>query len=92
MWVQKERYKKKIKYNNEYNRLNYKNVSIRFHLEKDRDIIEWLENFDNNKNYISTIIRRDMHGEEFKKYTTIDTNRNEINVNKTVKKHRKKIV
>lgn len=84
MLGRKERYKNKLRYNNKYNRLNYKNVSIRFHLEKDRDIIEWLENFDNNKDYISTIIRRDMHGEESKKHSTIDTVGIETDVNKRV--------
>lgn len=86
-----ERYKNKLRYNNNYNKLNYKNISMRFHLVKDRDIIEWLLNFDNIKDYVSTIIRRDID-EVTKKHSKTNSTRVKKDVNKGTKINRKKDV
>ena len=53
-------YQKKLKYNNEYNRKNYRSFSIRFNISDEAEIIEWLESRDGVKAYLNDLIRSDM--------------------------------
>ena len=48
------------KYRNDYNKEKYKSVSIRFHKEKDKDIITWLESKESIKDYIIELINKDI--------------------------------
>lgn len=47
-------------YNNQFNKENYKQLNIRFSLSKETELIEWLNNFDSPKEYIVTLIKRDI--------------------------------
>lgn len=53
-------YQKKLKYNNEYNRKNYRSFSIRFNINDEADIISWLESKEGVKSYLNDLIRSDM--------------------------------
>lgn len=56
----KEAYKRKVAYNNEFNKANYKGIAIRLSYSKEANIINWLSNFDNMKEYLVTLITEDM--------------------------------
>ncbi len=56
----KEAYKKKLAYNNEYNRQNYRSFSVRFNRDEETRIIQWLEQKDNIKKYIKDLISKDI--------------------------------
>lgn len=57
----KQAYENKLAYNNEYNRKNYRSFSIRFNREDEKKIIKWLEKKKNLKQYLKTLIVRDMN-------------------------------
>lgn len=48
------------KYRSDYNKANYKSVSIRFHKEKEKDIIMWLESKDSIRDYLIDLINKDI--------------------------------
>ena len=48
------------KYRRDYNKANYKSVSIRFHKEKEKDIIMWLESKDSIRDYLIELINKDI--------------------------------
>ena len=56
----KSQYKKKLEYNNTYNRNNYRSFSVRFNNKSETDIIEWLEKKEFIKAYLTDLIRADM--------------------------------
>lgn len=56
----KTQYKRKLAYNNEYNRNNYRSFSVRFNVNGEADIIEWLEKKKGVKAYITSLIQNDM--------------------------------
>lgn len=39
-----------------------KTIALKFHEEKDADILAWLEKFDNKTEYCRELIRKDMRG------------------------------
>ena len=59
-----EVYKKKLDYNNNYNRLNYRSFSIRYNVTSEKRIISWLEKKPSLKVYLTELIAEDMekHG------------------------------
>lgn len=56
----KNTYEKKLAYNNEYNRQNYRSFSIRMNREEEKHIINWLEKQKSLKKYIISLIEKDM--------------------------------
>ena len=62
--IDAEKYRSRLQQVNEYNKENYKPLTIRLSYTKDRDIIDWLENIDSNKRYRCDLIRKDIesHG------------------------------
>ena len=56
----KSQYKKRLDYNNTYNRNNYRSFSIRFNNTKEADIIDWIESKESVKQYIMDLIVNDM--------------------------------
>lgn len=56
----KSSYAKKLDYNNAYNREKYRSFSMRFNLESEKDIIEWLQSKNGVKPYLEGLIRKDM--------------------------------
>lgn len=44
----------------EYYKETYKQINIKLHNERDKDIIMWLENVDNLKEYIVKLINEDL--------------------------------
>ena len=56
----KAQYKKKLEYNNTYNRNNYRSFAMRFNINTEKDIINWLENQESVKAYIQNLIEEDM--------------------------------
>ncbi len=56
----KSQYKRKLEYNNTYNRNNYRSFSVRFNNKSETDIIEWLEKKEFVKAYLTGLIRADM--------------------------------
>ena len=56
----KTQYKHKLQYNNIYNRNNYRSFSVRFNNNSEKNIIEWLENQDSVKSYLTRLISEDM--------------------------------
>lgn len=57
----KQAYENKLAYNNEYNRKNYRSFSIRFNREDEKKIIKWLEKKTNLKQYLKSLIIKDMN-------------------------------
>ena len=55
-----EQYQKKLEYNNDYNRKNYRSFSIRYNITDEADIIQWLETKESKKEYITELIQNDM--------------------------------
>jgi hypothetical protein len=64
--ARKSQYKKKLEYNNTYNRNNYRSFSVRFNNKTETDIIEWLEKKEFVKAYLTSLIKADMEAEEKK--------------------------
>lgn len=58
--LKKARMRATLDYNNKFNRENYKNYSFRLNTSTEADLIEFLENFDQRKEYFVTLIRKDM--------------------------------
>lgn len=56
----------KTKYNSDYNKRKYKSYAIRFNLESEADIIDYLSN-QNIKSYLVNLIRRDMKNDSRRK-------------------------
>lgn len=56
----KTQYKKKLAYNNQYNRNNYRSFSVRFNINGEADIIAWLEKKKGVKAYLTSLIQNDM--------------------------------
>ena len=56
----KSQYKRKLEYNNTYNRNNYRSFSVRFNNKSETDIIEWLEKKEFVKAYLTGRIKADM--------------------------------
>lgn len=56
----KNTYQKKLDYNNNYNRENYRSFSIRYSRVNEKDMIEWLESKKSIKAYVTSLIRKDM--------------------------------
>lgn len=56
----KNTYQRKLDYNNNYNRENYRSFSIRYSRSNEKDIIDWLEGKEGVKSYITELIRKDM--------------------------------
>ena len=50
----------RMKYNNAYNKEHYQTVSFRLDYDKDADVIEFLNNFKNRKQFFMELIRREM--------------------------------
>lgn len=61
-----EQYKKKLDYNNTYNKNTYRSFSVRFNKKTEADIIEWLESKEGVKNYIISLIESDIKKEKKK--------------------------
>ena len=64
--ARKSQYKKKLEYNNTYNRNNYRSFSVRFNNKTETDIIEWLEKKEFVKAYLTSLIKADMEAEKKK--------------------------
>lgn len=60
MTTKKTSYDNKLEYNNTYNRNNYRSFSMRLNNEKEKDIIQWLESQDSLKDYLLTLVEKDM--------------------------------
>lgn len=60
MATKKTSYDNKLEYNNTYNRNNYRSFSMRLNNEKEKDIIQWLESQDSLKDYLLTLIEKDI--------------------------------
>jgi len=56
----KAAYRRKLNYNNAYNRENYRSFSVRYSINSEQDIIEWLQDKGSVKEYLTTLIRKDM--------------------------------
>ncbi|MBR2067973.1 MAG: hypothetical protein IJ875_06945 [Solobacterium sp.] len=65
----KSKYKQKLEYNNEYNRLNYRSFSVRFNMWSEQEIISWLESQESVKQYLTQLIENDMKKAKKKKTT-----------------------
>ena len=61
-----EQYKKKLEYNNTYNKNTYRSFSVRLNKKTEADIIEWLESKEGVKNYIISLIESDIKKEKKK--------------------------
>ncbi len=62
-----QEYKKRLDYNNTYNRNNYRSFSMRLHNTKEEEIIQWIESKDSVKEYLLSLVKKDM--EKSKKKT-----------------------
>ncbi len=62
-----QEYKKRLDYNNTYNRNNYRSFSMRLHNTKEGEIIQWIESKDSVKEYLLSLVKKDM--EKSKKKT-----------------------
>jgi hypothetical protein len=58
--AKKSQYQNKLQYNNNYNRNNYRSFSVRFSINNEADIINFLEKKDGVKAYIRELITADM--------------------------------
>ncbi|NCB32279.1 MAG: hypothetical protein EOM64_00100 [Erysipelotrichia bacterium] len=67
MAKQESSYDRKLAYNNEYNRNNYRSFSIRYHKVDEKKIIRWIEKQPSVKKYITDLIVADMNGKAKKK-------------------------
>ncbi|MBQ6221262.1 MAG: hypothetical protein IJJ44_01430 [Solobacterium sp.] len=60
MSEEKTSYEKRLEYNNTYNREHYRSFSMRYDIEKEKDIILWLKKQPSVKAYITELIVNDM--------------------------------
>ena len=60
MSQEKTSYEKRLEYNNTYNREHYRSFSMRYDIEKEKDIILWLKKQPSVKAYITELIVNDM--------------------------------
>ncbi|MBR2668807.1 MAG: hypothetical protein IKE36_03315 [Solobacterium sp.] len=60
MSEEKTSYEKRLEYNNTYNREHYRSFSMRYDVEKEKDIITWLKKQPSVKAYITELIVNDM--------------------------------
>ena len=60
MAEEKTSYEKRLEYNNTYNREHYRSFSMRYDIEKEKDIITWLKKQPSVKAYITELIVNDM--------------------------------
>lgn len=60
MAEEKTSYEKRLEYNNTYNREHYRSFSMRYDIEKEKDIITWLKKQPSVKAYITELIINDM--------------------------------
>ena len=60
MAEEKTSYEKRLEYNNTYNREHYRSFSMRYDIEKEKDIILWLKKQPSVKAYITELIVNDM--------------------------------
>ena len=67
MAKQESSYDRKLAYNNEYNRNNYRSFSIRYHKVDEKKTIRWIEKQPSVKKYITDLIVADMNGKAKKK-------------------------
>lgn len=58
--AKKTHYQHKLQYNNNYNRNNYRSFSVRFSVNSEEDIINWLEKKNGVKSYLRDLIAADM--------------------------------
>ena len=58
--AKKTQYQHKLQYNNNYNRTNYRSFSVRFSINSEADIINYLEKKDGVKAYLTDLITADM--------------------------------
>ena len=56
----KSKYKKKLEYNNMYNRMNYRSFSMRLSRKSEAEIIDWLEKQEGVKEYLLDLVEADM--------------------------------
>ncbi len=56
----KSQYKRKLEYNNTYNRNNYRSFAMRLNIKTESEIIKWLENKESVKGYILSLVEDDM--------------------------------
>lgn len=56
----KTSYETRLEYNNTYNRNNYKSFSMRLNNNDEADLIDWLKSQDSTKEYLVSLIRKDM--------------------------------
>ena len=56
----KEDYEKRLEYNNTYNRNNYRSFSMRLNNTKEEELIKWLESKDSVKEYLLSLVIKDM--------------------------------
>lgn len=56
----KSNYEKRLEYNNTYNRNNYRSFSMRLHNENEADLIEWIESQDSVKEYLLSLVIKDI--------------------------------
>jgi len=53
-------YERKLAYNNQYNRENYRSFSIRYDKNSEKKVIRWLEKQPGVKEYVTGLILKDM--------------------------------
>jgi hypothetical protein len=56
----KDDYEKRLEYNNTYNRNNYRSFSMRLNNTKEEELIKWLESKDSVKEYLLSLVIKDM--------------------------------
>ena len=58
--ISRKAYLNKLKYNREFNRSNYKSISLRLNYKKEREVINWLLQLDDLHSYLVDLIRKDI--------------------------------
>ena len=56
----KNDYEKRLDYNNTYNRNNYRSFSMRLNNTKEEELIKWLESKNSVKEYLLSLVIKDM--------------------------------
>ena len=56
----KNDYEKRLEYNNTYNRNNYRSFSMRLNNTKEEELIKWLESKNSVKEYLLSLVIKDM--------------------------------
>ncbi len=56
----KDDYEKRLEYNNTYNRNNYRSFSMRLNNTKEEELIKWLESKNSVKEYLLSLVIKDM--------------------------------